>query len=96
MGRHPELAPDWGDIGSYVDPDRQRSGAGAALFAATLSLARQKGVVSINATIRGDNAAGLGYYNRRGFVDYAQDPDYRLKDGRRVGRISKRFSVTNV
>lgn len=96
MGRHPELAADWGDIGSYVNPDRQRSGAGAALFAATLAVARQKGVAVINATIRGDNLPGLGYYSRRGFVDYAFDPDYRLQDGRRVGRISKRFTLTDV
>ena len=96
LGRHDGLPEGWGDIGSYVNPDRQRTGAGAALFAATLAVARAQGVVAINATIRGDNAAGLGYYSRRGFFDYAQEPEYRLKDGRRVGRISKRFDVRDV
>lgn len=96
MGRHAGLPENWGDIGSYVNPDRQRTGAGAALFATTLAVARQKRVVVINATIRGDNVPGLGYYSRRGFVDYAYDPEYQLKDGRRVGRISKRFEVSGV
>lgn len=96
MGRHDALPEGWGDIGSYVNPDRQRTGAGAALFAATLVVARAAGVRVINATIRGDNAPGLGYYSRRGFVDYAHELEYRLKDGRRVGRISKRFEVSGV
>lgn len=96
MGRHDALPEGWGDIGSYVNPDRQRSGAGAALFAVTLAVARAKGITVINATIRGDNAPGLGYYSRRGFVDYAQEPEYQVKDGRRVGRIYKRFAVRGV
>ncbi|GLS86010.1 GNAT family acetyltransferase [Cypionkella aquatica] len=96
LGRNAALADDWGDIGSYVNPDRQRTGAGAALFAATLAVARAKGLVAINATIRGDNVPGLGYYSRRGFVDYAHDAAYRLKDGRVVGRVSKRFEVSGV
>lgn len=96
MGHNAALPEGWGDIGSYVNPDRQRTGAGAALFAATLAVARAKGIAVINATIRGDNVPGLGYYSRRGFVDYAFDPDYRLKDGSRVGRISKRFEVSGV
>lgn len=83
----------WGDIGSFVDPDRQRSGAGAALFAATEAACRAAGLAAINATIRADNAPGLGYYARRGFVDYAHDPDYALKSGRVVGRISRRFDL---
>ena len=96
MGRHSALPEAWGDIGSYVNPDRQRTGAGAALFAATLTVARAQGLTAINATIRADNAAGLGYYSRRGFVDYAHEPEYQLKDGRRVGRVSKRFDVADV
>jgi len=96
ISRHAALSEGWGDIGSYVNPDRQRTGAGAALFAATLAVARQRRVVVINATIRADNVPGLGYYNRRGFVDYASDPEYQMKDGRRVGRISKRFEVSGV
>lgn len=93
LGRSDHFPPDWAEVGSFVDPDVQRSGAGAALFAATLAIARERGVVSIDATIRADNAPGLGYYSKRGFVDYASDPEYRLKDGTRVGRISKRFDL---
>lgn len=90
--RYPGRA-GWGDIGSFVDPGRQRSGAGAALFAATEAACRAAGLTVINATIRADNAPGLGYYARRGFVDYAQEPDYALKSGRVVGRISRRFDL---
>lgn len=32
VGHHPDLPAAWGDIGTFVSPDRQRSGAGAALF----------------------------------------------------------------
>ena len=93
LGRHPALPEGWGDIGSYVSPDYQRTGAGAALFDATLAAARQAGVVTINAAIRADNAPGLGYCTRRGFVDYGADPDFALKDGRVVGRVLKRFDL---
>lgn len=93
VGHHPGLPAAWGDIGTFVSPDRQRSGAGAALFLATLAAARAAGLRVLNATIRADNVPGLGYYARRGFVDYAQDPDFRLKSGVRVGRVSRRFDL---
>lgn len=93
LGRNPALAEGWGDIGTFVDPGRQRTGAGAALFAATCRAARTAGVSVINATIRADNLPGLGFYGRRGFVDYAHDPDYALQDGRVVGRVSRRFDL---
>ena len=93
VGHHPDLPAAWGDIGTFVSPDRQRSGAGAALFLATVAAARAAGLRVLNATIRADNVPGLGYYARRGFVDYAQDPDFRLKSGARVGRISRRFDL---
>jgi N-acetylglutamate synthase-like GNAT family acetyltransferase len=93
LDRNHALPAGWGDIGTFVAPDVQRSGAGLRLFAATCDAARAAGIATINATIRADNAPGLGYYARRGFVDYAADPDYRLSDGRRVGRISRRFDL---
>jgi GNAT superfamily N-acetyltransferase len=93
VDRNDKLAPGWGDIGTFVAPDVQRSGAGQGLFQATLAAARAAGIVTINATIRADNVPGLGYYTRRGFQDYAADPDYRLSDGTRVGRMSKRFDL---
>lgn len=93
VGHNAALPEGWGDIGTFVAPDRQRSGAGQALFAVTVTAARGAGVKVLNATIRADNAPGLGYYARRGFVDYAEDPDFRLKSGARVGRISRRFDL---
>ena len=87
------LPDGWADIGTFIAPDRQRTGAGAALFAATMAAARAAGIATINATIRCDNAAGLGFYARRGFVDYATDPAWRLADGTVVGRVSRRFEV---
>ncbi|WP_151718860.1 GNAT family N-acetyltransferase [Gemmobacter serpentinus] len=93
VGVNPDLPAGWGDIGTFVDTDRQRSGAGAALFAATCAASRAAGLIALNATIRADNIPGLGFYGRRGFVDYAHDPDYALKSGQVVGRISRRFDL---
>lgn len=87
------LPDDWGDIGTFVAESARGSGAGNALFAATLAAARDCRLAAINATIRADNALGLGYYSRLGFVDYARDPDFALNDGTRVGRISKRYDL---
>lgn len=88
-----DLPKGWVDIGTFVAQDVQRGGAGAALFAATVAASRAKGFSTINATIRADNVPGLGYYTRRGFVDYATDPAYALANGTVVGRISKRFDL---
>jgi L-amino acid N-acyltransferase YncA len=93
LGLWPGLPDGWADIGTFVQPGLQCSGAGAALFQATAAAARKAGVTAINAAIRADNGAGLGYYHKRGFVDYAADPDYCLADGTRVGRICKRFDL---
>lgn len=93
VSRYGDLPPGWGDIGTFVDIGLQRSGAGAALFAATVQAARAAGVTTINATIRADNVPGLGYNTRRGFVDYGADPAYALADSTIVGRISKRFDL---
>ena len=93
LGRWPGLPAGWADIGTFVTPARQRSGAGAALFAATAAAARAAGITTINATIRADNVPGLGYYARRGFIIYATDSDWALDDGRVVGRVSKRFDL---
>lgn len=93
LGRHDGLPADWGDIGTFVRSGLQRGGVGAALFAATVSAARARGIATINAAIRADNAPGLGYYSRRGFRDYDHDPSFALKDGRIVGRVCKRFDL---
>lgn len=90
---HPALPTGWGDIGSYVKSGLQRGGIGLALFKATLAAVQAAGITTINAAIRADNAPGLGYYSRRGFVDYGQDPGFALQDGRVVGRVLKRFDL---
>lgn len=93
LGRYPGLLEGWGELGTFVDVTLQRGGVGVALFAATVEAARGFGLLTLDATIRADNAAGLGYYSRRGFVDYAVEPDFALRDGRVVGRIRKRFDL---
>jgi GNAT superfamily N-acetyltransferase len=93
LGYWPSLPGGWVDIGTFVADEARGTGTGAALFAATLSIAKARGDLVINATIRADNRLGLTYYARCGFVDYATDPDYRLANGTRVGRIHKRFDL---
>ena len=93
VGVWPGLPEGWGDIGTFVAPGGQAKGTGAALFAATCAAVRAKGLTTLNATIRADNVPGLAYYGRIGFVDYAHDPDWALEDGRKVGRVSRRFDL---
>lgn len=88
-----DLPEGWGDIGTFVQPRVQARGIGTALFDASLAMARAAGLRALNATIRADNVPGLAYYARRGFADYAFDPDYALSDGRRVGRVSRRLDL---
>ena len=45
-----------------------------------------RGVRSIDATIRADNAGGLAYYGRMGFTDYDRLRAVPLKDGTPVDR----------
>ena len=93
VGRHAALPEGWGDIGSYVKQGLQRGGVGRALFDATVAAVRAAGIITINAAIRADNVPGLGYYTRRGFVDYGQEAGFALSDGRIVGRILKRYDL---
>ena len=80
-------------IGTFVAPDVQARGTGAALFAATRAAARARGVVEIEAAIRADNVPGLAYYARIGFVDIRVEPDFALQDGRVVGRIHRVYPL---
>lgn len=93
VSRYGDLPEACGDIGTFVQIGLQRSGTGAALFAATCTAARAAGLTAINATIRADNISGLGYYSRRGFFDYGTEPAFALMDGKIVGRIHKRFDL---
>lgn len=93
VGINPDLPPRWGDIGTFVDPDLQGTGAGQVLFAATLTAVRAAGLSTLNATIRADNVPGLAYYARIGFRDYGAEPLYALSSGRVVGRVHRRFDL---
>jgi L-amino acid N-acyltransferase YncA len=90
---HSDLPAGWADIATFVDPNLQQGGIGAALFARTTDAARAVGLQALNATIRADNRLGLRYYSKCGFVDYSHDPQWALRDGRIVGRVSKWFDL---
>ncbi len=85
------MAQGTGDIGTYVRVDGKQRGVGTALFAATCANARARGVTTLNATIRGDNAGGLRFYGKMGFVDHAIRAAVPLAGGAPVDRIYKRF-----
>jgi RimJ/RimL family protein N-acetyltransferase len=84
---------DWGIIATFVKSGLTCGGIGAALFQATRMVAAHSGVTAIDATIRADNAGGLRYYAKMGFVDYARQRDARLRDGTPVDRVRKRFDL---
>lgn len=87
------LGPGWGDIGTFARRGSTTRGIGSALFAATRRAALDAGLTTINATIRADNAGGLRFYSKMGFVDYAVARGVPLADGAPVDRISRRFDL---
>ena len=86
-----KLPANWGDIATFALIDSPVRGIGTALFEATKAKAGELGLTAINATIRADNAPGLGYYSKMGFVDYAVAEAVPLSDGTPVDRISKKY-----
>ena len=92
LGRLAGLPADIGDIGTFARVDGNQRGAGTALFAATRVRAREIGLSAINAVIRADNAGGLAFYTRQGFVDHAVAAGAPLRNGARVDRVIKRFA----
>ena len=80
-------------IGSFVQPGLQARGTGAAMFAAPCAGLRQQGQPSVYASIRADNAPGLAFYGRAGFVEVSREPGFALEDGRVVGRVLWRFDI---
>jgi L-amino acid N-acyltransferase YncA len=80
-------------IGSFVRPGVQAKGAGQAMFALTCDILRQRGTGYIIAHIRADNAPGLAYYARIGFRDIGLNPEFTLKNGRKVGQVHRRFDL---
>lgn len=91
LGRQPFLPENVGDIATFTRLGSTQSGIGSALFAATTARARALGLAAINATIRADNAGGLAFYSRMGFVDHEIVPAVPLRDGTPVDRIRKRY-----
>jgi L-amino acid N-acyltransferase YncA len=84
---------DEAHIGTFVAPDVQAKGAGAAMFALTCDTVQKAGVPYLVASIRADNDPGLRYYARMGFTDVASEPHFALSTGQIVGRIHRRFDV---
>ena len=80
-------------IGTFVAPGLQAKGTGRGLFDLTLAVLFKRGVRQIYAAIRADNAPGLAYYRRIGFYDIGTDRDYALSDGRKVGRVFRRYDL---
>ncbi|WP_240481415.1 GNAT family N-acetyltransferase [Novosphingobium fuchskuhlense] len=93
LGRYPGLPEDVGDIATFARVGSTQRGIGSALFAATTKRAAALGLSAINATIRGDNAGGLAFYAKQGFVDLGVTPGVPLKDGTLVDRVHKRFTL---
>ena len=87
------LPDGWATIGTFARVGLTQRGVGGALFAATLEAARAADIAVIDATIRADNAGGLAFYSRQGFVDYDRLVAVPLKEGKAVDRIRKRFDV---
>ena len=90
LGQHDGLPPGWADIATFTRQDGKVPGAGSALMGATLAAARAAGLDAINATIRADNAGGLAFYRKMGFVQYGISPAVPLGDGRPVDRLHHR------
>jgi L-amino acid N-acyltransferase YncA len=91
LGRYPNLPDDIGDVGTFARVDGSQRGVGSALFSAMVERAQALGLSAINATIRADNAGGLTFYGKQGFVDHTVTADIPLKDGTPVDRVHKRF-----
>ncbi len=88
-----DLPEGWTAIASFVQPGMAGRGIGRALFAATLLAAEAAGVRTIDATIRADNASGLGYYGSIGFRDHDVIRAVPLRSGQPVDRIRKRYDL---
>jgi L-amino acid N-acyltransferase YncA len=91
LTRYGDLPPGWADIGTFAR--QPRNGTGTALFGATCAAARAAGIATLNATIRADNAGGLAFYRRLGFVPDRTTPAVPLRDGTPVDRLHHRFDL---
>ena len=91
---HSDHVPEGiGDIGTFAHVQHVKKGAGYRLFVATRQAAGREGLTAINATIPADDAGGLAFYSRLGFVDENIHRAVPLSDGTPVDRISKRYAL---
>lgn len=94
LGRKDGLPAYIGDIATFARVGGAQRGVGSALFSMTSECARRLGHSAINATIRADNAGGLAFYARQGFVDHGVTCGVPLSDGTPVDRVHKRYSLS--
>lgn len=80
-----------GGIATFARPRTKQRGIGTALFEETKKLSHQAGYVLLVAKIRSDNAGGLAYYDKMGFIDHEVTKGEPLKDGTPVDRIHKQL-----
>lgn len=79
-------------VGSFTDQRTPVKGAGKVLMDRMKADCRAAGGSSIIAKITSDNAGGLAYYSKMGFVDETVIPnDHTRRDGTTVDRVIKRF-----
>ena len=76
-----------GTLGTYVNLTQLRQGIAKALFAATLSAARDKGYEKIFTFVRADNPAALATYRAHGFEIIGTARRQAKIDGRYVDEI---------
>lgn len=87
------IPADWAIIASFVSASARGKGIGRALFGHSQKQAQLAGAVAIDATIRADNLAGLGFYTALGFTDYGHQYGAALSDGTKIDKIRKKFSL---
>lgn len=92
--RYAKLPDHIADIGTFTRLGGSQRGVGTALFAATRARAAGLGLLAINATIRADNAGGLAFYGKQGFLDHEIILGVPMKNGTRVDRVVKRYALT--
>jgi L-amino acid N-acyltransferase YncA len=91
---HADYVPsEWGDIGTFTRIDTVQRGVGTALFQETKCIATAKRIPTLSAIIRADNAGGLAYYTKLGFVTYDVLKAIPLADGIKVDRFCKKLAL---
>lgn len=81
--RDADAAPGTGEITTlYVDPERWRSGFGAALMKGALSSARERAFSKVSLWVLASNAPARAFYEAQGFL-----PDGHEKTDARLGVV---------